>query len=66
MRAIDDTCTHNGGPLSDGFIHGEEIECPWHSAHFNIKSGKVTLGPATEDVAKYSLRFHGDDIEIEV
>ena len=32
----------------------------------NIKSGKVTLGPATEDVAKYSLRFRGDDIEIEV
>ena len=34
--AIDDTCTHKGGPLSEGNIEGDEVECPWHGAHFNI------------------------------
>lgn len=64
--AIDDTCTHEGGPLSDGFIHGEEVECPWHGARFNIKTGEVTLDPATEGVVKYNLRLNGDAIEVEV
>ncbi len=64
--AIDDTCTHEGGPLSEGIIAGDEIECPWHGAHFNIKSGKVTLAPAGADVRIYDVRLSGDVIEIEV
>ncbi len=64
--AMDDDCTHEGGPLSDGLILGEEVECPWHGAHFNIKSGKVTLDPATDDVGCYNVRVTGDDIEIEI
>jgi len=64
--AIDDTCTHEGGPLSDGCLHGDEVECPWHGAHFNIKTGAVTLDPATEAVARYNVRVNGEDIEIEI
>ena len=30
--AIDDTCTHRGGPLSEGDVSGEEVTCPWHGA----------------------------------
>jgi 3-phenylpropionate/trans-cinnamate dioxygenase ferredoxin subunit len=66
LYAIDDTCTHEGGPLSDGLIHGDEVECPWHGARFNIATGEVTLDPATEGVAKYNLRLNGDEIEVEV
>ena len=64
--AIDDTCTHEGGPLSEGNIEGDEIECPWHGAHFNIKTGKVILDPAEEDVNTYDVRLSGDMIEIDV
>jgi len=64
--AIDDTCTHEGGPLSDGNIDGDEIECPWHGACFNIKSGKVTLDPADADVSVYAVRLSGDMIEVDV
>jgi nitrite reductase/ring-hydroxylating ferredoxin subunit len=64
--AIGDDCTHEGGPLSEGLLHGEEVECPWHGARFNIKSGRVTLDPASEDVASYTVRVVGEDIEIEV
>jgi nitrite reductase/ring-hydroxylating ferredoxin subunit len=64
--AIDDACTHRGGPLSEGSLEGEEVECPLHGAHFNIKSGEVTGPPAPKDVTKYTVRVTGDVIEIEV
>ncbi len=32
--AIDDTCTHRGGPLSDGALADDVVTCPWHSARF--------------------------------
>jgi len=64
--AIDDTCTHRGGPLSEGTIEGDEVECPWHGARFNIKLADVTNPPASAGVTKYNVRVIGDDIEIEV
>jgi len=64
--AIDDDCPHEGGPLSEGTISGEEIECPWHTSHFNIKTGRVTMDPATEDVTTYRVRVVGDAVEVEI
>ncbi len=66
IYAIDDECPHEGGPLSEGTISGEEIECPWHTSHFNIKTGRVTMDPATKDVATYKVRLVGDAVEVEV
>ena len=64
--AIDNTCTHDGGPLGEGDVIGEEVECPWHGAMFNIKSGEVTMDPAEEKVTKYNVRVKGEAIEIEI
>ena len=64
--AIDDTCTHRGGSLSTGSIHGEEVQCPLHGARFNITTGVVTNPPASSSVASYPLRRMGDDIEIDL
>lgn len=64
--ALADECTHEGGPLSEGEIHGGEVECPWHGARFDIKSGKVTLDPADDDTARYKVRVSGEDIEVEI
>ena len=64
--AIDDDCPHEGGPLSEGQIIGEEIECPWHTSHFDIKTGRVTRDPATKNVATYTVRLVGVAVEIEI
>lgn len=64
--AIADTCTHQGGPLSEGILDGEDIECPWHGARFNVTSGAVCTPPAGADVVRYNVRVMGDDIEVEV
>ena len=64
--AIDDTCTHRGGPLSEGMLVGTEVTCPWHGAVFDVTSGGVLGPPAPKDVARYAVRIEGDEIEVEI
>ena len=39
--AIGDSCTHRGGPLSEGDVQGTKVTCPWHGADFDLKTGAV-------------------------
>jgi nitrite reductase/ring-hydroxylating ferredoxin subunit len=64
--AIDETCTHRGGPLSEGMLMGIEVTCPWHGAVFDVRTGSVLGPPAPKDVARYNVRVEGEDIEVEV
>ena len=64
--ALDNTCTHRGGPLSEGQIMGLEVECPWHGAHFSLETGQVLRPPAPLNVASYPVRQQGEDIEVEI
>ena len=61
--AISDVCTHDYGPLVDGELEGDEIECPRHGARFNVRTGEETP-PAYEPVPCYEVRVEGDDILI--
>jgi nitrite reductase/ring-hydroxylating ferredoxin subunit len=42
-----DACTHGPGSLSEGFVDGEEIECPFHQGRFHIPSGRPSAPPCT-------------------
>ncbi|MFQ5799135.1 MAG: Rieske (2Fe-2S) protein [Bacteroidota bacterium] len=64
--AIDDTCTHRGGPLSEGEVEDFQVTCPWHRATYDVRSGKVMGPPASQGVAQYNVRVEGSDIQIEV
>ncbi len=66
IYAIDNDCTHVGGPLSLGRVKDGEVECPWHGSRFDIRTGEVRLFPAKEDVATYQVRITGDDVEVEI
>ena len=37
--AIDDTCPHKGGPLSEGIVHGNSVTCPLHAWVFSLETG---------------------------
>ena len=63
--AIDDTCTHAGGSLSEGEIEGTTVTCPWHGATFDITNGKVLSEPAPEGVKSYKIHLEEEDIKIE-
>ena len=62
--AIDDICTHDGGPLAEGALEGDVIECPRHGAKFNVKTGAVLCLPATAPVPTYAVRIEGDEIKV--
>ncbi len=64
--AIDDTCPHSGGPLSEGAICGTTVRCPWHDADFDLRSGAVLCPPAEESVAAYKVVVEGGDVKVEL
>ncbi len=64
--ALDNECTHRGGPLAEGYVEGESVTCPWHGAQFNIKTGAVLGPPAAKPVTQYNVRVQGNDVEVEV
>ena len=44
LHAVDDVCTHVGGPLSEGLCEDGVVTCPWHGARFRLRDGQG-LGP---------------------
>ena len=64
--ALDSTCTHKGGPLTEGEISGHKVTCPWHGARFDVRTGKVVGPPAQQAVARYGVRVTESDIEVEM
>jgi nitrite reductase/ring-hydroxylating ferredoxin subunit/uncharacterized membrane protein len=53
--AFSDRCTHRGGPLSDGALACGIVQCPWHGSQFDVRSGAVKCGPATEAISAYTM-----------
>ncbi len=64
--AIDDTCPHRGGPLSEGELDGQEVTCPWHGARFNLTTGAHLCPPANRGVSAYKVEVVGNDVQIDV
>jgi|SRR6476620_6764316 len=42
IYAIDNVCTHQGGPLNEGELKGHDLKCPWHYAVFDVRDGRVS------------------------
>jgi 3-phenylpropionate/trans-cinnamate dioxygenase ferredoxin subunit len=63
--AIDDVCTHDGGPVAEGQLKGCVLECPRHGATFDVKTGAALSFPAVAPVATYPVRVVGDDVQVE-
>jgi nitrite reductase/ring-hydroxylating ferredoxin subunit/uncharacterized membrane protein len=53
--AFDDRCTHKGGPLSDGVLACDTVQCPWHGSQFDVETGAVEHGPAKDSIATYHV-----------
>ena len=60
--AIGEECTHEGGPLSQGWVEEGQVECPLHGAQFDLKSGNFTAPPAADPVKSYPVKVEGDDV----
>lgn len=43
--AIQNSCPHQNGDLSEGYIRNEQLYCPLHHWAFNIKDGTYAFNP---------------------
>lgn len=59
LYAVEDICTHDGGELAGGEIHGFEVECPRHGARFDLRTGAAMCPPAYEPIAKFPVVVAG-------
>ncbi len=62
--AFDDRCTHKGGPLSDGALVCDTVQCPWHGSQFDVTTGRVQQGPADAPVRTYAIEERGGRVYI--
>jgi 3-phenylpropionate/trans-cinnamate dioxygenase ferredoxin subunit len=64
VYALDDICTHDGGPLSEGPLDPEHltIECPRHGAKFDVKTGAALTMPATKPTRAHEVKIEGDQV----
>lgn len=63
---LDDVCTHDGGPLSEGSLDDHTIACPRHGAKFDIRTGSALTMPATEDTVAHEVQVRGDEVWVRI
>jgi nitrite reductase/ring-hydroxylating ferredoxin subunit/uncharacterized membrane protein len=64
IHAITDTCPHLGGPLSEGKLDGDVIQCPWHGSRFDVTDGHVVDGPATFPARRFDVQVANGEIRV--
>lgn len=65
VYALEDICTHDGGPLGEGILEGCQLICPRHGARFDVRTGAALTMPASEPAPTYLVRMENDDILVE-
>jgi 3-phenylpropionate/trans-cinnamate dioxygenase ferredoxin subunit len=65
IYAIEDVCTHDGGPLDQGTLEGETVVCPRHGATFDVRTGDALTLPAVVPVLTFPVFAEGDDLYVD-
>ncbi|HEY1867942.1 MAG TPA: non-heme iron oxygenase ferredoxin subunit [Candidatus Cybelea sp.] len=65
IYAVEDVCTHDGGPLDQGELEGECVVCPRHGATFDVRTGDALTLPAVLPLMTFDVAVEGDDIYVD-
>ncbi len=60
--AIEDVCSHDGQPLTDGPVADGAITCPRHGAKFDLNTGKPLCMPATRPIPKFAVQIRDGEV----
>jgi nitrite reductase/ring-hydroxylating ferredoxin subunit len=66
VYAVHDTCSHQGGPLSEGRLSGARLACPWHGWMYDVRSGECVMPARGGRVPSYSVRVVAGEIFVEI
>ena len=64
LYGIDDLCIHEACPLSSGLLTGTTLMCQCRGSQFDVATGSVLRGPATDPLATYEAREQDGEIQI--
>ncbi|HEY9722386.1 MAG TPA: Rieske 2Fe-2S domain-containing protein [Oscillatoriaceae cyanobacterium] len=64
IHAIAAVCSHYGGPLEEGTIKDDCVQCPWHDSVFDLRDGHVVHGPATFPMQRFDVRVNAGKIQL--
>ncbi|MHB1264048.1 MAG: Rieske (2Fe-2S) protein [Gemmatimonadaceae bacterium] len=65
VGALHDNCTHADFPMSEGELRADgTIECVWHGARFDCRSGAVRRGPADEPLPVFDVKVEDGRIHV--
>jgi len=64
IYAIAETCSHLGGPLSEGKLEDTSVRCPWHGSCFSLEDGRVLEGPSVHAQPLLEVRLQNGQIEV--
>lgn len=53
--ATDDTCTHAESSLAEGYIEDGTVECEFHFAKFDVRTGAALTAPASVPLRTYPV-----------
>ncbi|HEU4758921.1 MAG TPA: non-heme iron oxygenase ferredoxin subunit [Dehalococcoidia bacterium] len=59
-------CTHRGGPLGEGLLMDDVVECPFHGGQFNVRTGEVVSAPPSEPIKTYPVQVEGGEVKVAV
>lgn len=65
IYAVEDVCTHDGGPLDEGDLIECKIMCPRHGALFDVTTGAALTPPAVVALPTYAVRVEGEEIFVD-
>lgn len=65
VLAIQNSCPHKGGPLSEGIVSGDHVFCPLHDWKINMKDGQVQA-PDHGCVKRFDVEIEGEAVFIYV
>lgn len=66
LYALEDRCSHQDYPLSDGELEGKKLTCIYHGATFDACTGRATGLPALRPVRRFPLEVRDGDILVQV
>jgi nitrite reductase/ring-hydroxylating ferredoxin subunit/uncharacterized membrane protein len=64
IYAIGETCSHRGGPLSEGKLQDTTVKCPWHGSCYSLEDGRVVNGPSVHRQPALEVRVRDGQIEV--
>ena len=63
--AVNNTCPHKGGPLSEGIVHDSSVTCPLHNWVFDLETGQAK-GADSGCVQTYPVELRDDRVFVKM